>query len=388
MSKKILVFGAGYVGCSLGILFARKNKVVLIDTDSKKVSEINKGSFPINEPLTEKYKIESGFDLFASENFAEYIHGADFIILALPTDYQEKTHSFNTSTIETVLSKISKLKINFPVIIKSTVYIGFTEALKKSYPNLNIIYVPEFLREGNAIHDNIYPSRIVIGDDRENANQIADLFQSIARNCPEVHYMSSSEAEAVKLFSNAYLATRVSFFNELDSFALAKNLNSKNIIKGISSDPRIGDYYHNPSFGYGGYCLPKDTKQLVANFETIPQEIFQAVIRSNDLRKQFIAQTILSYNVKIIGIYYLSMKKGSNNFRESAILDIIEILERNQKKILVFEPLLSSNHDQFSVLDDLDEFKRKSDLIIANRIDEPLLDVKDKVFTRDIFNEN
>lgn len=309
MSKKILVFGAGYVGCSLSILFARDNKVVLIDTDSKKVSEINKGSFPINESLVEKYKSESGFDLFASDNFDEHINGSDFIILALPTDYQEKAHSFNTSIIEKVLSKINKLKINVPIIIKSTVYIGFTEVIKQSNTNLNIVYVPEFLREGNAIHDNIYPSRIVVGDYKENAYQIADLFQSVAQNCPEVFYMSSSEAEAVKLFSNAFLATRVSFFNELDSFALAKNLNSKNIIKGISADPRIGDYYHNPSFGYGGYCLPKDTKQLVANFETIPQEIFQAVIRSNDLRKQFIAQTILSYNVKIIGIYYLSMKK-------------------------------------------------------------------------------
>jgi UDPglucose 6-dehydrogenase len=274
------------------------------------------------------------------------------------------------------------------VVIKSTIPIGFTSKMKKMYPNLSIAFVPEFLREGKAMIDNIQPSRIVVGCDGDGAEVVANVFLSIAKNFPEVFYMSSMEAEAVKLFANSYLATRISFFNELDSFAIENNLNTKNIIDGVASDVRIGEGYHNPSFGYGGYCLPKDTKQLLTNFKDIPQEIFSAVVKSNDLRKNFIAQKVLSINPKTVGIFRLVMKKDSHNFRESSIYDVMEILNQADIDLIVYEPLLPEDHAEFKVINDLYDFKKHSEIILANRMDDLLTDVAEKVFTRDVYCEN
>jgi UDPglucose 6-dehydrogenase len=387
MTNKILIFGAGYVGTSLSILLSQQFEVVLIDIDKSKVDKINSGLSPIDEEMMKDF-LKRDLNLTASQNFKEYINKADLIILALPTNYDEEKNFFDTKILDATLCDLNNLNFKNEIVIKSTIPIGYTINACKKYPKLNIIFVPEFLREGQALTDNLYPSRIVIGSTKEKAFNVASIFNSISKNNPNIFYMSSSEAEAVKLFANTYLATRVSFFNELDSFALEHNLNAKNIINGVSSDPRIGKGYNNPSFGYGGYCLPKDTKQLLANFENIPQGIFGAVVKSNQLRKEFIASKILEKKPKRVGIFRLVMKKGSDNFRESAIFSLMELLEAAGVALLIFEPLIYDQDTTFALTHDLEHFKRSCDLILANRMDDSLLSVANKVFTRDVYGEN
>jgi UDPglucose 6-dehydrogenase len=388
MIKKILVFGAGYVGSSLGILLATKYEVVLIDTDQAKVNKINNKKAPIEEPLMQEFLDNKNLNLIASASFNNHISSTDMIILALPTNYDEKINSFNTSSLKTTLAELNKIKCKAEIVIKSTIPIGFTQEVEKEFSNLRILFVPEFLREGKALEDNLNPSRIIIGSSENTFTPVADVFFSIAMNNPKILYMNSTEAEAVKLFANNYLATRVSFFNELDSFALQNNLNAKDIINGISSDPRVGDHYNNPSFGYGGYCLPKDTKQLLANFKNIPQSIFSAVVKSNKLRKIFIAEKILQSNSNTVGIFRLVMKKNSDNYRESAIFDIIKLLEDSKQKVLIYEPLINDTDLPYNFTSDLDFFKKSCDLVVANRIENEIEDIREKVFTRDIFGSN
>ena len=387
MIKKIAVIGAGYVGSSLGVLLAQHYEVALIDKDHNKINAINNSQHLLGEPLMQDYLNQKKLNLIATDSFQECLD-SQLVILALPTNYNPETNFFDTSILESMLYELSEFAYKGVVVIKSTIPIGFTHRMQELFPNLPIIFVPEFLREGKALIDNMNPSRIVIGDKSDNAKAIAKIFLSIAEITPPVLFMNSTEAEAVKLFANTYLATRVSFFNELDTFALENGLNTKDIIDGVSKDPRIGEGYNNPSFGYGGYCLPKDTKQLLSNFENIPQGIFKSVIESNVLRKDFIAQKILSLNLNIIGIHRLVMKKGSDNFRESAIFDIMQILKKKGMTLIVFEPLLSVDHPEFQVTHDLSYFKATSDIILTNRMDEELMDVHVKVFTRDIYGEN
>lgn len=390
MIKRIVIFGAGYVGSSLGVLLAQKYEVIIIDTDPIKVNKINTKQSPIKDDLIEEYLGSKDLNISANISYSNYIKSSDLIILALPTSFDELSGNFDTSILETVLSELNKLKYKSDIVIKSTIPIGFTTRVRQELPYLNITFVPEFLREGMALSDNLYPSRIIIGDTKDKTNEIANTFSSVAKNSPDVLFMKSEEAEAVKLFANTYLATRISFFNELDTFAIEKNLDTKNIIDGLSLDPRIGDYYNNPSFGYGGYCLPKDTKQLLNSYKNIPQEIFSAVINSNASRKKFIVEKVLNKNPVTVGIYKLAMKKESDNYRESAILDIIKMLKDNHKKIIVFDPLLSSskNYPDFKISNDIDSFKKEVDVILANRMDKELIDVKSKVFSRDLYGKN
>jgi UDPglucose 6-dehydrogenase len=387
MIKKIGVIGAGYVGSSLSILLAQYYEVALVDTDPFKVNKLNNKEAPLDEPLMQDYLNQKKLNLIATDSLKECLD-SQLVILALPTNYDVGSNFFDTSILESVLYELNDSAFKGVVVIKSTIPIGFTNRMQELYSSFSILFVPEFLREGQAFTDNLNPSRIVVGDKSGNSKVVAEVFLSIAENCPPVLFMHATEAEAVKLFANTYLATRVSFFNELDSYALENGLNTKDIIDGVSMDPRIGAGYNNPSFGYGGYCLPKDTKQLLANFKNIPQGIFKSVVESNSLRKNFIAQKILSLNPNIIGIHRLVMKKGSDNFRESAIFDVMQILKKQGKTLMVFEPLLSENHSEFQVTHDLAHFKSKSDIILANRMDEELMDVQSKVFTRDIYGEN
>ena len=389
MISRILIFGAGYVGGSLSVLFSKHYKVVVIEIDQEKINDINNGeySFINNKNLINNHG--NSANISSSSSYEELLDHSEFIILALPTNYDEKTNYFDTSILVSVIENLNKSKCKLPIIIKSTVPIGFTESIKKRFQNLSIFFIPEFLREDKALEDNIYPSRIVIGDTNKSSNAIAKIFLSIAKNNPPIFFMNSNEAEAVKLFANSYLATRVSFFNELDSFAIVHGLNTKNIIDGVSSDPRIGNGYNNPSFGYGGYCLPKDTRQLLANYKNIPQDIFTAVVSSNDSRKKLIANEILSKKINKIGIFRLIMKKSSENFRESAIFDIIKVISEKNQDIIVYEPLMKKEvSNSFKVTHDLTYFKENCDLILANRMDPDLNDVLDKVYTRDIYGEN
>lgn len=388
MIRKILVFGAGYVGSSLGVMLATKYEVVLIDTDKVKVNKINDKKAPIDEPQMQEFLDNKNLNLIATESFNSHVSSADMIILALPTNYDEKINSFNTSSIRTTLAELNKISCKAEIVIKSTIPIGFTQEVAKEFFDLKILFVPEFLREGKAFEDNLNPTRIIIGLPENISTAAADVFKSIAMNNPKILYMNSNEAEAVKLFANNYLATRVSFFNELDSFAFENDLNANDIINGISSDPRIGDHYNNPSFGYGGHCLPKDTKQLLANFKNIPQSIFSATVKSNELRKIFIAEKILQSNSNTVGIFRLIMKKNSDNFRESAIFDVIKILVAAKQKVIIYEPLINDTDLPYNFTSDLDFFKKNCDLIVANRIEEEIKDIRKKVFTRDIFGLN
>ena len=391
MFNKITIIGAGYVGFSLAVLLSQEKEVTLFDIDRLKLKQIDNKKSPLRDQNIDKFFANKTLRLKTNYDLTDAVSDSDLIILALPTNFSEATKFFDTSQLDSVISKISEKNINSPILIKSTVPQGYTQRLQAQYPDFPIIFSPEFLREGNALEDNLNPSRIVVGNTELLGLKIAELFASFASNDPEIFLMESGEAEAVKLFSNAYLATRISFFNELDTFALASNLDSQSIIDGVTSDPRIGAHYCNPSFGYGGYCLPKDTKQLESDFGDLPQELFSSIIRSNISRKTYIAHYVASLDKKVIGIYLLAMKKNSDNFRESSIVDVIQALRELDKNItiLIYEPLvnLSSMFD-CTVVSSLEFFKQKSEIILANRPDASLDDVKKKVFTRDIYGIN
>ena len=386
---KLLVLGLGYVGTANAILLSQHNEVICFDIDNNRVDQINSQKSPIEDKEGSRYLVEKKLNLKAFPDFPN-LEDFDFIIIATPTNYSSETNYFDTSSIESCLEEIEKQNHKSTVIIRSTIPVGFTKSIQKKYPNQEIIFVPEFLREGKALHDSLHPSRIVVGSSTEKAKSFANLLlQGAVDKNVEILHINSTEAEASKLFANAFLALRVTFFNELDTFALSKNLNTEEIIKAVSLDPRIGDYYNNPSFGYGGYCLPKDTKQLLKNFDQVPQRLMEAIIASNTMRKDFIESEIAKKNPKTVGVYRLAMKEGSDNIRESSMQGIMKRIKAKGINVIVFEPLIREKTFRSSkVYTDLNEFKKDSDLIICNRNHEDLEDVENKVFTRDIFRQN
>ena len=389
-NMKIAVVGIGYVGSSIATLLSQKYEVVAYDIVKKKVDQINKRISPVRDnEITEYFKTKE-LNLRATTDYKDAFSNADYIIISTPTNYDDESNYFDTSTIEDVIIKIISMNINTTIVIKSTIPVGYIKAIRKKYKIKNIFFSPEFLREGRALYDNLYPSRIIVGSKSIKAKKFVEMLKenALKKDIP-IRFMNSTEAEAVKLFANTFLALRVSFFNELDTYAEIKKLNSKDIIDGVSLDPRIGDFYNNPSFGYGGYCLPKDTKQLLANYKDVPQNMIEAIVRSNDTRKQHIANMILKRKPKVVGVYRLTMKSESDNFRASAIISIIDILKDNDVHIMIYEPTIKVNtFEGFEVVHDLELFKNLSDLIIVNRVDNNLKDVKDIIYTRDIFNRD
>lgn len=384
---KIAVVGTGYVGLSNAVLLAQKYEVKAVDIIQEKIAKINNHISPIEDKEIEEFLKNKSLNLSATTDLKSAVVDADYVFIATPTDYDPQTNYFNTSSVDAVLEQVSKINPNALIVIKSTIPVGYTASkVANGFPNL--VFVPEFLREGKALYDNLYPSRIVVGEKSQRAQELANLLTDCAfkKQIP-VLFTDSTEAEAIKLFSNTYLATRVAFFNELDSYGLAKGLNSKDIIEGVTLDPRIGHFYCNPSFGYGGYCLPKDTKQLLANFRDVPENMIRAVVEANRTRKDFITQLILDKKPKAVGVYRLIMKSGSDNFRASAIQGIMKRLDKQGIKLYLYEPKLSkSEFYSAEVISDLKHFKEKSDVIICNRWDKALDDVKQKVFTRDLFH--
>ena len=387
---KITVVGIGYVGLANAILLAQNHTVTLIDIVSEKVDLINERKSPIQDTYITEYLDSVKLDLHATMDHDIAFKDSELIIVATPTDYDPATNFFNTSSIEESIDRIIKVNDKATILIKSTVPVGYTESLRSKFNISHIIFSPEFLREGQALYDCLYPSRIIIGDMSKNNESLAELFeQGAIKKDIRIIYTNPTEAEAIKLFSNTYLAMRVTFFNELDTFATKHNLNTKQIIDGVSLDPRIGDHYNNPSFGYGGYCLPKDTKQLLANYKDIPNNIMQAIVDSNETRKDFLVQEIINTGAKIIGIYRLIMKSNSDNYRESAILGIIERLKEKNLNIIIYEPQISQNKlEGLSIIENLNDFMSKSDIIIANRYHPELEKVKEKVYSRDISNKD
>ena len=385
--KNIAVFGLGYVGTSLSVLLAKNNNVYGIDIDNTKVETLNKGLSPIVDEHISEYLNEEELSLKAFSKLSEINCNIDYFIIATPTTYDEDLKTFNTSSIEEISKEISRLQRKSTVVIKSTVPIGFTNAIQKSITNIDFIFSPEFLREGMALYDNLHPSRIIVGRSDDVGQKFADLLVGLCeKDEVETILMESSEAEAVKLFSNTYLAMRVAFFNELDSFAISKRLSSEKIINGLCLDNRIGHFYNNPSFGYGGYCLPKDTKQLLNQFDNTPDDLVSAIVSSNKARKNYLITYILNLKPQVVGIYRIIMKSKSDNFRESAVLDIMKALICEGVKVIIYEPLLNDNElMNAEIVNDLDSFKSKSDLILANRKHADLKDIYNKVFTRDIF---
>ena len=385
---KIIVMGMGYVGLSNAVLLAQSNEVVGVEIDPVKVDLINNKKSPLKDDYIIEYLANRDLNLLAKKSGDEDFEDCDLVILALPTNYDEVKEHFDTSFLDESICKIKNIRKDLPILIKSTIPIGYTRGKNEEFDCNNIVFSPEFLREGRALYDSLNPSRIIVSDETELGEKIANLYKKEALNNPEIILMGRSEAEAVKLFANTYLAMRVAFFNELDNFALGKNLDSKSIIKGVSADPRIGNHYNNPSFGYGGYCLPKDSKQLYSNYDTIPSALFKSIIDSNELRKDFVSENILDKNPETIGVYRLVMKKGSDNFRKSAIFDVINNLKEKGANIVIYEPNLDGeDFEGMKLIRNLDEFK-KVDLIIANRVEDDLKDVEDKLYTRDLFERD
>jgi len=387
---KILVIGLGYVGTANAVLLSQKNEVTCFDTDYLKTDNLINGISPIEDKEISDYLSSKKLNLIPSKNYPMHIDNFDFAIIATPTNYNVETNTFDTTSIEKSLECIHKSNSNPTVIIRSTIPVGYIKKIQMKYHNFEIIFVPEFLREGCALKDSLYPSRIVIGSHSIKGKVFAKLLSdsSLNKNVQTIH-TNSTEAESSKLFSNAYLAMRVAFFNELDSFAMSRDLNSQEIINVISLDPRIGDFYNNPSFGYGGYCLPKDTKQLLTNFDKTPQKIFKAIVDSNVIRKDFIASEIAKLKPKIIGIYKLAMKEGSDNIRESSMQGIMKRVKAKGIKVIVYEPLIKEKQFLNSeIYQDLELFKKDADLILCNRSHPDLKDVQDKIFTRDLFNQD
>ena len=387
---KITVAGIGYVGLSNAILLSQKNKVIAFDIDSKKVDQLNRRQLPISDPEAEDFIKNNNLNLSATTDKNQAFSKADFVIIATPTNYDTKNNCFNTDSVESLVYDVISINPEAFIIIKSTIPVGFTEKIKLKTRFDQICFSPEFLREGRALYDNLYPARIVVGSKSNKAKKFLELLREVVLN-KDVNILltNSTEAEAIKLFSNTYLAMRVAYFNELDSFAESHKLNTEEIISGVCFDPRIGNYYNNPSFGYGGYCLPKDTKQLKANYKDIPNSLINAIVDANQTRKDFIANSIINRNPRVVGVYRLIMKTGSDNYRESSVQGIMKRIKAKGIEVVVYEPVLSE--DKFynsKVIKKLDDFKKLSDLIIANRISDEIKDVKSKIYTRDLFHSD
>lgn len=391
--KKIVVVGIGYVGLSNAILLAQKNEVYAVDIVKEKVNLINAKKSPIIDREIQEYLSNKELNLLAVENGLSLYEDADFVIVSTPTNYDEEKNYFDTSSVESVIKDVLNYSNKSTIVIKSTIPVGYTEKISKKYNTNRIIFSPEFLREGHALYDNLYPSRIIVGipggnlDLKKKAVEFAELLSggAISEAIP-ILYMNSTEAESVKLFSNTYLALRVAYFNELDTFAEIRGLNSKNIIEGVCKDPRIGNEYNNPSFGYGGYCLPKDTKQLLANYENVPNNLIRAIVEANSTRKDFIAEQVIKKNPEIVGVYRLTMKAGSDNYRQSSIQGVMRRLRAEGISMIIFEPTYHKKEFMgIEVCESIKEFKDRADIIIANRWAEELISVKEKVYTRDLF---